>query len=54
MSDYKKFKKDTKKIKKIIEKWFGPQCDDYLKGCACCDRWKLLKKLTKNPFEKDE
>ena len=54
LSDYKKFKKDTKKIKKIIEKWFGPRCDEYLKGCVCCDTWKLFKKLTKNPFDKDE
>ena len=54
MGDYKKFKKDTKKIKKFVKKWFGKRCPDIDERCECCRRWHYVSNLIENPFDKGE
>lgn len=54
MGDYKKFKKDAKKVKKFVKKWFGKKCPDFAESCICCQRWRYAKYLMKNPFDKGE
>ena len=54
MSDYKKFKKDKKKAKKLFKKWWGKKCPEYDQFCIQCCKWKQFKDLYQNPFYKDE
>ncbi len=37
--------------RELLKEHFGTRCSDYEKKCLCCKRWKLLKKLLRNPYE---
>ena len=30
---------------------FGSRCPDYEPQCLCCQRWRALEILTRNPYE---
>ena len=54
MNEFKKFQKDSKKVKRFVKKWFGKRCPDIDERCECCKRWHYLSHLIENPFEKDK
>lgn len=54
MSDYEEFKKDAKKVKKFVKKWFGKRCPDVEETCVCCQRWHYASHLIENPFKEDK
>lgn len=44
---YKDLDKSTDEFldsfKKYLDKWYGPKCDDFYKGCICCEVWDLYE-----------
>lgn len=54
MRDKEKFEQMAGHIRTIADEmlttYFGERCPDFEPGCLCCERWKLLDKLTDNPF----
>ena len=34
----------------MLDRHFGPRCEEFEPECECCKRWKALDDLTENPY----
>ena len=37
-------------LKESVTEYYGEKCDDYMRGCPCCDAWKELESIKNEAY----